>query len=132
MLKHVQGYEISKSLENCKSYVKSFSDTKTRDMQDYVKPNLRENPDQIIVYVVAKDLASAHLNVLRKLQSRSLAWVIIVLKELCKEKKLYYINHEKKIITVKHLNGSKLHLNRKGTNILSPNTFLESISNALQ
>ena len=70
MLKHVQGYEISKSLENCKSYVKSSSDAKIRDMQDYVKPNLRENPDQIIVYVVAKDLASAHLNVLRKLQSR--------------------------------------------------------------
>ena len=56
--------------------------------------------------------------------------VNIVLKQLCKEKKLYYINHEKKI-TVKHLNGSKLHLNKKGTSILS-NTFVESISNALQ
>ena len=56
--------------------------------------------------------------------------VNIVLKELCKEKKLYFINHEKKI-TVKHLNGSKLQLNRKGTSILS-NAFIESISNAMQ
>ena len=45
ILKHVQGYEISKSFENCKTYVKSFSGAKIRDMQDYVKPTLRENPD---------------------------------------------------------------------------------------
>ena len=38
ILKHVQGYEIFKSLENCRIYVKSFSDAKIRDMQDYVKP----------------------------------------------------------------------------------------------
>ena len=31
--------------------------------------------------------------------------VNIVLKELCKEKNLYYTNHDKKI-RVKHLNGS--------------------------
>ena len=59
---------------------------------------------------------------------KKVAEVNMVLMELCK--KLYYINHEKKII-VKQLSGSKLHLNRKGTKILS-NTFVESISNALQ
>ena len=37
ILKHVQGYEISKSLENCKTYLKSFSSAKIRDMKDYVK-----------------------------------------------------------------------------------------------
>ena len=42
---HVQGYEISNSLENIKTYVKSFSGAKIRDMQDYIKPTLRENPD---------------------------------------------------------------------------------------
>ena len=31
ILKHVQVYEISKSLENCKIYVKSFSGAKIRD-----------------------------------------------------------------------------------------------------
>ena len=47
----------------------------------------------------------------------------MALKEFCKQK-LYYINNEKKI-TITHLNGSKFHVNRKGTSILS-NTFVES------
>ena len=57
ILKHVHGHDISKSLENCKTYVKSFSGAKIRDMQDYVKPTSRENPDQIIVHVGTNDLA---------------------------------------------------------------------------
>ena len=35
-----------------------------------------------------------------------------------------------KTITTKHLNGLKLHLSKKGTQILS-NTFIESISNII-
>ena len=126
-------------------------------MQDYVKPTLRENPDQIIVHVGTNDLASnkrpeqiaesiigeatslksdtcdvlvSSITVRNDQHCKKVAQVHIFLKELCKEKNLYYINHDKKI-TVKHLNGSKLHLNKKGTSILS-NTFVESISNALQ
>ena len=38
--------------------MKSFLGAKIRDMQDYVKPTLRENPDQIIVLVATNDLAS--------------------------------------------------------------------------
>ena len=57
ILKHVQGYEISKSLENCKTYLKSFSSAKIRDMKDYVKA-IRENPDQIIAHDGTNDLAS--------------------------------------------------------------------------
>ena len=36
----------------------SFSGAKIRDMQDYVKPALPENPDQIIVHVGTNDLVS--------------------------------------------------------------------------
>ena len=126
-------------------------------MQDYVKPTLRENPDQIIVHAGTNDLAlnkrpeqivESIIGVATSLKSdtcdvlvssitvrndqhrKKVAEVNIVLKELCKEKHLYYINHEKKV-TVKHLNGSRLHLNKKGTSILS-NTFVKSLSNALQ
>ena len=126
-------------------------------MQDYVKPTLRENPDQIIVHVGTNDLASnkrpeqiaeSIIGVATSLKSdtcdvlvssitvrndqhrKKVAEVNIVLKELCKEKNLYNIKHDKKI-TIKHLNGSKLLLNKKGTSILW-NTFVESISNALQ
>ena len=59
ILKHVQGYEISKSLENCKTNLKSFSGAKVRVMQDYIKPALRQNPDQIIVHVGTNDLVSS-------------------------------------------------------------------------
>ena len=114
VLKHVEGYEISKSLENCKTYVKSFSGAKIRDMQDYVKPTIRENPAQIILHVGTNDLASnkhpeqiaeSIIGVATSLKSdtydvlvssitvrndqhrKKVAEVNIVLKELCKEKK---------------------------------------------
>ena len=126
-------------------------------MQDYVKPTLPENPDQIIVHAGTNDLASnkrpeqivesiigvatslksdtcdvlvSSITVKNNQHHKKVAQVNIVLKELCKEKKLYHGLHEKKI-TDKHLNGSKLHLNKNGTSILW-NTLVESVSNALQ
>ena len=39
------------------------------------------------------------------------------------------INHDK-TITTRYLNGSKLHLNKRGTKVLS-NTFIESTSNII-
>ena len=114
----MQGYEISKSLENCKTYVKSFSGAKIRDMQDYVKPTLRENPDQIIAHVETNDLASnkcpeqiavliigeatslksdtcdvlvSSITVRNDQHRKKVAEVNIVLKELCKKKTTYII-----------------------------------------
>ena len=43
------------------------------------------------------------------------------------EKNIFLIQHDK-TITTRRLNGSKLHLNKRGIKILS-NTFIESISN---
>ena len=40
------------------------------------------------------------------------------LKEMCNRKNFYLIDHSKKI-KASHLNSSRLHLNRKGANILS-------------
>ena len=47
------------------------------------------------------------------------------LKEMCKEKNIFLIDHGKRI-KVNHLNSSKIHLNRRGANIFS-NTFLYNI-----
>ena len=69
------------------------------------------------------DVLVSSITVRNDQHRKKVAQVNIVLKELYKEKNLYYINHEKRI-TVKLLNGSKLHLNKKGTSILS-NTFVE-------
>ena len=51
------------------------------------------------------------------------------LKDRCREKKIYFINHGN-AITVRHLNASKLHLNKRGTQVLS-NQFAEAISNII-
>ena len=54
--KHVRGYELSRKVENCKVYVKSFSGAKVICMDDYVKPTLRETLTHIILLVRANDL----------------------------------------------------------------------------
>ena len=57
MVKHINGWEISKRLQsNCKVYVKQFSGTRTKCMKDYMKPSLQENPDHFILHVDTNDL----------------------------------------------------------------------------
>ena len=51
------------------------------------------------------------------------------LKGLSQGKNFEMINYENKI-TERHLNGSKLHLNKRGTTVLS-NSFTEVISNSI-
>ena len=41
IVKHVKGYELTQSLENCKVHVKDFPGARVRCMQDYVQPTLR-------------------------------------------------------------------------------------------
>ena len=52
------------------------------------------------------------------------------LKELCKEFNIHYIYHEKSTKS-KRLNKSRLHLNKRGTSILSRN-FMREISNVFR
>ena len=45
IIKHVKSYSLSKSLDNCKVYVKDFPGVRFRCMKDYVRRTTRENPD---------------------------------------------------------------------------------------
>ena len=57
MVKHINGWEISKRLQSgCKVYVKQFSGTRTKYMKDYMKPSLQVNPDHFILHVGTTDL----------------------------------------------------------------------------
>ena len=47
------------------------------------------------------------------------------LKKMCEEKNIFLINHSKKL-KASHLNSSRLHLNRKGDQILR-NIFMQHI-----
>ena len=154
--KHVKSYSLSKSLDNCKVYVKDFAGARVIYMQDSVRPTIRENPNSIILHVDTNDLTTdiptekvteSIINLASSLKSDScmvaissitvrndryrkkVAQVNRHLKTLCIERNFELISHEN-IITEKHLNGSKLHLNKRGTTILS-NTFTEAISNSI-
>ena len=152
IIKHVKSYSLSKSLGNCKVYVKDFPGARVRCMQDYVRPTIRENPDHVIIHVGTNDLTTniptekvteSIINLASSLKSNSfnvaifsitvrndryrkkVAQVNRHLKTLCIE----LISHEN-VITEKHLNRSKLHLNKRGTATLS-NTFTEAISKSI-
>ena len=58
ILEHVNGYEITKKLNNGKVYVKRFSGAKIKCMEDYAQPTIRTNPDHIVIHVSTNDLPS--------------------------------------------------------------------------
>ena len=156
MIKHVNGWEISRKLQgNCKVYVKHFSGAKTKCMKDYIKPSQRENSDHYILHVGTNDLcldrspeliAKSIIDLALALKSEShdvsVSNIIVrndsdilnkkecevnaILMELCKEKNIYLIDSSKKI-KPQHLNKGKLHLNQKGSRLLS-DIFLKEIS----
>ena len=125
-------------------------------MKDYAQPTIRENPDHILIHVgnndlptrrqpdvIAKDIIQLALKlktnscdvsisniVARNDQYRKKASAVNhKLKDSCKEKSLHYIDHSNSI-SARHLNGSELHLNIKGTKILFSN-LVGAISNIL-
>ena len=56
MLKHINGWEISKKLESdYKPHVK-HSSAQRKCMKDYLKPPLREDPNHFILHVETNDL----------------------------------------------------------------------------
>ena len=156
ILKHVNGYEITKKLDNCKVYVKSFSGAKIKCMEDYAQPTIRTNPDHIVIHVSTDDLSSkkesaeissAIVDLAFKLKSgtcqvsgsnltirndqyrKKALEVNQHLKVLCREKNINIIDHGN-TITIRHLNGSRLHLSLKGNKIFTEK-FTKAVSNIL-
>ena len=156
MIKHVNGWEISWKLQgNCKVYVKHFSGGKTKCMKDYIKPSQRENSDHYILHVgtndlclnrspelIAKSIIDLALTLKNESHDVSLSNIIVrndsetlnkkgcevnaVLMEMCREKNIYLIGNSKKV-KPQHINKGKLHLNQKGSRLLS-DMFLKEIS----
>ena len=156
IIKHVKSYSLSKSLDSYKVYVKDFPGARVKCMQGYVRPTIRQNPDHIILHAGMKELttniptekvtestidlasplksnscsvAISSITVRNDRHRKKVAQVNRHLKTLCIERNFELISHEN-VITEKHLNVSKLHLNKRGTAILSK-TFTEAISNSI-
>ena len=62
IIKHINGYEISGRLENCKVFVRPRHGATNRYLEDHVKPVLRANPDEIIFHIETNDLPSGKGN----------------------------------------------------------------------
>ena len=60
MVKHVQGWDITKRIDNKrKVYVRQFSGSKVDCVKDYMKPYIRENNlDHLIFHVETNDAPS--------------------------------------------------------------------------
>ena len=156
MIKHVNGWEISRKLQgNCKVYVKHFSRAKTKCMKDYIKPSQRENSDHYILHVgtndlcldrspelIAKPIIDLALTLKNESHDVSVSNTIVrndidtlnkkgcevnaVLMEMCRERNIYLIDNSKKV-KPQHINKGKLNLNQKGSRLLS-DMFLKEIS----
>ena len=133
------------------SIVKSFSGSKTEDMADYLKPLMRKTPDEIIVHVGTNDVkddtksaevvAAGILNLGNQIKDKlpntkvSFSSLIVrkdktsvlnkinninvILKRVCDQNNWSYIDHNN--IDYSCLNRGGLHLNRKGSSLVSKN-----------
>ena len=155
MIKHLNGYEMSKSLPfKGKVQVRSFSGAKTRCMKDYVKPTIREKPNQIVLHfgtndlpldrepnLIAKSIVDIASTVKNEIVSAEVTISSIILrddvykrkaeevnkylKEICIERNFRLLDHGDRFKSL-HLNNSKLHLNKKG-NILFSKSICKNI-----
>ena len=155
MVKHLNGWEMSKKINvNCKVF-KTFSGAKTTCMKDYLKPSVRSSPHHFILHFGTNDLSSDKLpeeiarsmidlatsiknekrdvsifNIIIRAHDKKLeekrCVVNSFLVKLFKEKNFYLIEHSMKIKR-KNSNKGKLHLNQKGTKLLS-DIFVKELS----
>ena len=141
--------------KNHKIYVRSFPAAKVRCMKDYAKPSIRENdPDHVILHLgtnelnsellperIAKSVSDVAKNIKSEKRSVSISGVVPrnddlnnkvleVNKELsrmCEKEKLTFLEHSN-INLRAHLNKSRIHLNRDGSEKLGKN-FVDFIVN---
>ena len=153
VIKHVNGYDIARKLDKCKAFVKRFSGAKVRCLKDHMKPSLRENPDHFVLHIgtndlnsdrspelIAKSITDVGSSLKNDSHDVSISSIVVRndkfkekaaqvnenLERLCAERNIYFVNHAKNILP-QHLNKSKLHLNRKGSSILTSN-FVKALS----
>ena len=114
-----------------------------RCMKDHIKPTLREKTDHIAIHVgsddivsdrppdlIAKSIVDTASSIKNENHGVTVSDIITradhlketaneindYLSKLCMERNIYLIDHSKTLKT-QHLNGSKLHLNRRGAPI---------------
>ena len=158
MVKHFNGWEMSKKIKNCEVYVQSFPGAKVQCMGDYKKPWIRDEPDNFIVHdetndlnskVSSKSVAESITDLAMSLKTESndasVSNILLItdnsflsktecevnshFKDPYEERNLYLIDNTKKLRS-HHLNKGKLHLTRKGSKLLN-DAFIKQLSRIL-
>ena len=131
-------------------YVKNFNGADIQDMYDFAKPIIRKKPDKVILHVgtneivkkgkTAEQLAREIYDLAQDIKAKNIAVAIseltpradseqnhvksaavnVELEKLCVSGRIPMITHNN-IDAAKHLNGSKLHLNKHGTSLQAGN-----------
>ena len=143
MIKNLKGWEMSKESKYTNVYMRLFAGPKVRCMKDHIKPTLRKKPDHIVLHAGTNDLVSDRppdliaksLNIASSMKNENHGVTISniriradnfkekanevndYLSKLCMDRNIYLIDHSKTLKT-QHLNGSKMHLNRRDAPIL--------------
>ena len=148
IVKEIKGWQMSKSVgNNEKIIVKSFSGATTQDMESYILPSIEKKPQRIIIHTGTNDLksdlspndiAGKIINLALKVNEHDIIPFISAiiprddnfnvkanevnkcLHDHCQSRNIGFISHDN-LDSKKHLNGSKLHPNKKGTSIISKN-----------
>ena len=151
LLKNVRGWELKKRCnKNEQVYVKSFPGATTTDLKSYCIPSIEKDPECVIVHIGTNDLKSKKseveiaeeiVNLAKSVKSKDIEVKISglvprgdgleakrskvnhVLHDLCNENEIEFMEHLN-IDPEKHLNNSKIHLNRHGDQILENNLFM--------
>ena len=131
--------------------VHSFSGADTSDMHDFLKPLIKKKPSRIIVHCGTNDLASNQVeniamnikNLANTIKSNGIDCTVsgLTLRDDGLASKASQVNSKLRSLLGKdidliernnvekgHLNGSRLHLNRRGTGRLAFN-FIQYIKN---
>ena len=148
-MKQVDGWKLSRLLKSKNKRVKvmHFPGATTACMESYIKPTLQRNTDKVILHIGINDLrlkkepleiASGIIDLAKTCRENGCDRIIseilprgdklnkkaqeanTALLELCESENLWIIRHQN-VKPRYHLNRSKLHPNRKGTNMIEAN-----------
>ena len=149
---------MSKKVKSdCKIFVKHFSGTTTNCVEDYMKPSLRNDPNDIILHIGTNDLilvstsqdnATSIVNLACSMKGENCdvctsnmilrtdnkfnikgQEVNTHLSHMCKDKNIYLIDNTNKIKAY-YLNKGKFHLNKRRSNVLNT-IFVNELSRIL-
>ena len=144
IIQNIRGWSLSKTN---KVVVKPFPGATAEDMQDFIKPILRKDPENIIIHVGTNDVnskeprltAEAIVNLARQIEgdapntniaisglvSRAddregkVSSVNKLLKKFCRQNEWNFIEHNN--VNLTHLNRGGLHLSKSGTALVAEN-----------